>query len=233
MKAKAVCWAATTVLLFLFNTAEAGLTCLWELKARRGIALEYQNELADKFGLERLQSEEMLEFWIKKKVLVQIPRETKTFYVDLNLDKQFAHMEEKFRYVRPQVIKFLEDRAGSYFAEFSKRLKVSETIRTPLYQAFLEGSGVSDANGELEDRRSTHLTGAVVDISKKDMSFREKRWLCNELKILKQKGLIDPINERNAFHVLVLPAYLEVKKEVQTVPPKKVKPKKKKAPTKK
>ncbi len=87
-------------------------------------------------------------------------------------------------------------------------------MRSREHQAKLErpdrnGKKISDANSEDPELQSAHLTGAAFDISRRDLGFWEKRWLCRAIKYWKDKNLIEGIEERvnNAFHIMVFPSY--------------------------
>ncbi len=162
-------------------------------------SLAKQNKVADLCKLSRFKDDRELQSFIARKLLVRVQDWTETYYVTT---------EERFRYLRPWAKDFLEGLAKKHNATFGKHLKVTSLVRTEAYQRMLVKRGISDADGETEDRRSAHLTGSAFDVSRRDMSFLERAWMRWELWSLKRKEVIEAVEEgrhNNTFHIMVVP----------------------------
>ena len=59
------------------------------------------------------------------------------------------------------------------------------------------------------EKRSTHLTGASIDISKKGMTRAQQNWMRGVLRSLREQGYIFAIEEfrQPAFHIMVYRQY--------------------------
>jgi len=113
-------------------------------------------------------------------------------------------MREDNRYLRPWTKLFLARLSNQYRARFGKPLRVTSLLRTAEYQRSLQrrnGNAASDDG----PKRSAHLTGASLDISKKGMTGAERQWLKNVLMSLHNGGHIYAIEEfqQPVFHILV------------------------------
>ncbi|MBI4119388.1 MAG: hypothetical protein HY456_00900 [Parcubacteria group bacterium] len=163
--------------------------------------LRAQNELADQYQLERMYGPDMLRQFIDIGKLVSVPLKTEHFYIVA---------PEGLSYLLPQAKKFLEDLAAEYNKAFGKRLKITELVRTNLYQQKqIVRRKLSVADCHIKDRCSLHLTGAALDISKKDMSRDEVVWMRKRLVESERTGFIDATEEmkNNNFHIVVFPNY--------------------------
>lgn len=91
---------------------------------------------------------------------------------------------------------------------FGTKLKITSLIRTVATQRSLRSrnGNAAPARGE---SRSTHLTGASVDISKHPHSKREIYWLRQVLRRLTRQGFLHAIEEFHQphFHVMVFRRY--------------------------
>ncbi|OGZ97185.1 MAG: hypothetical protein A3I44_02115 [Candidatus Sungbacteria bacterium RIFCSPLOWO2_02_FULL_51_17] len=167
-----------------------------QMRTCRG-RLEEHNRIADEYGLQRIRPGEEVEEFVQSQRLV--------FVADSPF-LEFTALED-YRYVTPYAHALLTMLAYDYYHEFGKPLKVTSLLRTREYQFTLVRRRISDADCRTEVRCSTHLTGATFDISKRAMSPKAQAWMRNILFHLWQEGKIDPIEERAAFHIMVLPEH--------------------------
>ncbi len=162
-------------------------------------SLKKQNEVADKHNMSRMKNKKQIKRMKNKGYLKKLPRKTEDYYTT---------MPEDLAYVRPYTKLFIERFSSQYGSKFDKRLKISSATRTFDYQRHLRKRNRNAApySGPLA---SSHLTGATIDISKKGMSNREKRWIRNVLITLEKKGYIEAVEEfaQSTFHVMVYPEY--------------------------
>ncbi|MFQ5574773.1 MAG: DUF5715 family protein [Terriglobia bacterium] len=95
---------------------------------------------------------------------------------------------------RPWTKQFIEHLARAMHEIFGTKLKITSLIRTVATQRSLRSrnGNAAPARGE---SRSTHLTGASVDISKHPHSKREIYWLRQVLRRLTRQGFLHAIEE--------------------------------------
>ncbi len=161
-----------------------------------------QNEQADAQDLSRMKDDAMVRRFRGLALLVPVRGTTPSYYLQ--------GVPSKLRYVRPWARLFL-DRLGRQFqTRFGSRLRVTGLVRTVQYQRALDGrnANAAPASGE---KRSTHLTGATLDISKRFMSGREANWTRRVLSQLRDRGVVYAIEEfaQPCFHVMVYRSYEE------------------------
>jgi hypothetical protein len=103
---------------------------------------------------------------------------------------------------------FLERLSAQYYARFHERLRITSLVRTTRSQTQLArvNANAADAVGSF---RSSHLTGASIDISKRFMSPEGQNWIRNVLYSLKQQGYLYAVEEfyQPTFHVMVYRSY--------------------------
>jgi uncharacterized protein YcbK (DUF882 family) len=109
---------------------------------------------------------------------------------------------------------FLERLSRQYRGRFGQPLRITSLVRTEDHQRNLRGRNPNAAASSGE-KRSAHLTGACLDISKKGMSRAQMRWVRQVLSSLKQKGFLFAVEEFTIpnFHIMVhrdYPQYVEV-----------------------
>jgi hypothetical protein len=163
--------------------------------------LTRENAAADRHRLSRLRDDRMLGRFLRAGLLVPVPAETATYWLD---GVRPAH-----RVARPWTRRFLAEIAGAFHGVFGSRLKVTGLTRTAQYQRRLRlvNGNAAPAGG---DTPSAHLTGAAVDISTRDVSRPERTWLRRVLRLLRGRQVLLAIEEfrQPHFHVLVLPPYV-------------------------
>jgi hypothetical protein len=143
---------------------------------------------------------DMVQRFRRAGLLVPVAVERPTYVV--------ASVPEPLRVARPWTRRFIEHVAGALHRRFGTRLKITSLTRTPARQLALRRINLNAApsHGPV---RSTHLTGASVDIAKQPLSIREVEWLRSVLWGLTAQRLVQAIEEFNEphFHVLVRKRY--------------------------
>lgn len=161
-----------------------------------------QNEEIDRLGLPRIADDEQLELLEQRQELVPI-EETR----ELRIHPQ---LEPKNRYCRPWTLDFLHDFSSAFYEEFHQPIQVNSAVRTVEQQHRLRRHN-RNAAPENGDTASSHLAGLTVDISKRGINRREKKWINAYLLNLKDQNLIEGAEERRqaVFHIMVSERYGE------------------------
>jgi hypothetical protein len=169
------------------------------LAARRS-SQSIQNERANAYHLSRMQNRAMIVKYFRAGDLAAVPPETRFYYLH--------DIPPAYAYLRPWAKRFLDQIGREFYANFHEQLRVTSMIRTVALQRRLERRNFNAAGATGMDR-SSHLTGATLDISKHGMSAREKRWMRRKLIALEQSGYLYAIEEfeQPCFHVMVFPNY--------------------------
>ncbi|HVB85222.1 MAG TPA: DUF5715 family protein [Candidatus Dormibacteraeota bacterium] len=159
-----------------------------------------QNERANEYHLSRMQNRAMIVRYSEEGLLASVPPETRYYYLH--------DIPPSYCYLRPWAKRFLDQISREYYASFHQPLRVTSMIRTVELQRRLERRNFNAAEATGIDR-SSHLTGATLDISKHGMGAGEKRWLRRELIDLEQRGYVYAVEEfeQPCFHVMVFPNY--------------------------
>jgi hypothetical protein len=111
------------------------------------------------------------------------------------------------RYCRPWTRDFLQDFSQAYYDMFHQPLQVNSLVRTADQQAWLRRHNrfAAPAWG---DTASTHLAGVSVDLSRRGLTAMQYQWIRGYLQPLQQKGMVDPIEERQpVLHIVVFEKY--------------------------
>ena len=173
--------------------------------ARSGLAAtassqSIQNARADAYHLARMRDRAMVVRYAEDGYLVAVPPETRFYHLH--------GVPPAYSYLRPWAKRFLDQIGRQYYATFHRRLRVTSMVRTVYMQRRLERRNFNAAEATGDDR-SSHLTGATLDISKHSMSWRERKWLRRQLIQLQQSGYIYAVEEfhQPCFHVMVFPNY--------------------------
>ena len=148
----------------------------------------------------------MLESWTRLELLVGVPAKTANFYIH--------QIPAEYRYIRPWAKLFLDRISSQFRRRFGRPLRVTSLIRTVDYQNQLARSN-GNAASPYGKKRSSHLTGASLDISKKGFSRAQVGWLRRVLLSLHQKQYLFAVEEfyQPNFHVMVYrnyPEYVEM-----------------------
>jgi Family of unknown function (DUF5715) len=165
-----------------------------------GSSQSIQNAEANAFHLSRLRDLEMVSRFHEARLLVRVPSRAPGYYVH--------GVPSDYRYLRPWTKLFLDRVSREFDARFHQPLRVTSMLRTVRLQRHLSRTNPNAADAIGADR-SSHLTGATLDISKHGMNSREQRWMRNVLFQLKSAGYLYAIEEfqEPCFHVMVYPTY--------------------------
>lgn len=166
-----------------------------------------QNTRADTDDLSRMHDTVMLRRFVRTGYLVSLPSSSRFYYLHA--------IPPAYRYARPWTKLFLERLSRQYYAKFKQRLRITSAVRTAASQMMLAryNGNAADAFGS---RRSSHLTGASLDISKRLMSPQGRRWMRNVMYSLRNQGYVYAIEEfeQPAFHVMVYRNYADYVKRL-------------------
>ena len=148
----------------------------------------------------------MLELWKRSGELVRIP--------DVPGVKADRRLDERRAWVRPWVSEFLQDLGRAFHIAHQKsarRISVTSAVRTVQYQTMLKlvNHNAAPATGS---ERTSHSTGATIDITKLPLEPEEIVWLRVWLLTLEAKGVIEVTEEffQAVFHIMVFPRYSNV-----------------------
>lgn len=159
-----------------------------------------QNEKTTAEGFVRIRDEKQLNELRAEHELVLVPANA-----GLQVNPNLPYNR---RYCRPATAEFLSDLARVHYERFHRPLQVNSAVRTMTVQRELIGVNGNAAaiSGELA---SPHLTGAAVDIGKKDLSVSEIAWMRAWLLPLQRAGKIDVEEEfyQACFHITVYSTY--------------------------
>ena len=177
------------------------------LRANRS-SLIYENRRADADDLSRMKNRAMVQRFIRAGLLVRVSNSTRHYYL--------RNIPSSYRYLRPWSKLFLDRLSRQYHARFKKKLRVTSLVRTVALQSAL-GRRNKNAAVAYGARRSSHLTGATLDISKKGMTRREIDWIRRVLHSLKTASYLHAVEEfsQPTFHVMVYKKYPQYVKLVQ------------------
>jgi Family of unknown function (DUF5715) len=161
-----------------------------------------QNERLDQLELPRLANDAELEAAIDNEDLVPL-KETRSLKIASNLT-------DTRRYCKPWTRDFVDDFGQAFYEEFHKPIQVNSAVRTMDQQKKLRRHN-RNAGPVDGDTASTHMAGVTLDISKRGLTRKEHAWVEQYFLPLKEKGLIDPIEERRqpVFHVVVFDRYTD------------------------
>lgn len=159
-----------------------------------------QNARANADNLSRMRDASMIRQFARSGYLVPVASSSRFYYLH--------GIPTSYRYCRPWTKLFLDRLGREYFQKFGTRLRITSMVRSVTQQRALarRNDNAADATGA---HRSSHLTGATLDISKRFMSARGKSWMRRVLYSLKQDGFLYAIEEfqQPVFHVMVYRSY--------------------------
>ncbi|WKZ28652.1 MAG: DUF5715 family protein [Patescibacteria group bacterium] len=202
----------------------------------RGRAQKRQNAAADRHDLDRIRDIPHLKRLIAGGYLVKIDgSDTDAYAIADELGEEDPGNRALYMHGRPYTKAFLKDLLGRAHREFGREYKVTSLTRTWEYQRLLCKSNDNAICGGKGWKRSSHLTGATVDISYVGFSKSEHRWFRRELDALQKRGTIIYIKEyaQSCYHIMVLPTYGKGSKAKATKKAKPTKKAKAKKPQKK
>lgn len=165
-------------------------------------SLVRQNEEIDRLGLPRIADDQQLEQLEQEHTLVPI-RESRTLTIHPDLQPQN-------RFCQPWTREFLQDLAQAHYRQFHTPIQVNSAVRTVAQQERLRryNHNAAPASGDTE---SSHVAGLTVDVSRRGMGRKERKWTEKYLLNLKDQGLIETAEERRepVFHIMVAKRYKE------------------------
>lgn len=152
-----------------------------------------QHEEAKRSGLSYIKDDSQLFSMVKSGYLVPITRN-----IRVN-----PELRKKFHFVRPWTNLFLKRIAIQFKNKFGTDLQVNSAVRTVEYQNNLRKRNKNAA------RRSSHPTGATIDLAKKNLTREQIVWLRAVLISLERRKLIEATEEENqsCFHIMVFKCY--------------------------
>lgn len=158
-------------------------------------SLRRQNAYADRMGWSRM-TEEML--WIHKAIGTLVPLPADKVRIDPKLPSEY-------RWCMLHTLNFLADLAAEYERKFGTKFQVNSAVRTAERQRVLLQTNSNAARGHLLETRSPHLTGSVIDITKKSMTRAQREWMGKRLAQLEEAGHIEATEEfgQLVFHIMV------------------------------
>ncbi len=165
-------------------------------------SLRLENQRANADDLSRMSNLAMVRQLVRENLLVRVPSRTRHYYV--------SGIPASRSYLRPWSKLFLDRLSRQYYARFQTPLRVTSLIRTVNLQQTLarRNGNAAPAYGA---QRSSHLTGATLDISKKGMTQKEVNWMRRMLYSLKNGDYLHTIEEfqQSVFHVMVFRNYAQ------------------------
>ncbi len=179
----------------------------------RGYLQKLQNDAADRYDLSRLETLDDLRAFVDAGRLVSVG-DTDAYAIDQTLAEMDPEHRDLYRHARPWTKAFLDHELGAAHDAFGTRYVITSLVRTQAYQRRLchsNGNAICGASGW---KRSSHLTGATVDISRIGLSRKEDAWIRRRLNTLASQGKVIYIQEygQYCFHVMVLPSYAKAGK---------------------
>ena len=126
-----------------------------------------QNKRADRDHLSRMTDQKTLERFKRLELVVPVSPNTKDYYIHA--------IPAQYRYLRPWSKLFLDRLSSQFRRRFGRPLRVTSLTRTSAYQNNLARRN-GNAAAAVGEKRSSHLTGASLDISKKGMTGAQQRW---------------------------------------------------------
>ncbi len=191
---------ARAALLILSAAPVCSARARESLLAARLSSQAVQNARADAFHLSRLRDLAMVQKFHADGLLVSVPSSTSYYYLD--------NVPADYRYLRPWSKLFLDQLSRDYYARFRQPLRITSLLRTVQFQRRLARINPNAADAIGADR-SSHLTGATLDISKHFMDRRGQLWMRRYLLRMKREGYLYAVEEfqEPCFHVMVYPTY--------------------------
>jgi hypothetical protein len=159
-----------------------------------------QNTRAESDNLSAMRDARMIRRFARKDYLVPVAVSTRSYYLH--------GIRPAYHYCRPWTKLFLDRLSRQYYARFKQPLRVTSLVRTVASQTKLAGQNSNAANA-FGPLRSSHLTGATLDISKRSMSPEAQHWMRDVLYRLRKQGYLYAIEEfeQPTFHIMVYRNY--------------------------
>ncbi len=159
-----------------------------------------QNEEINRLDLPRIMDDDQLNELIARKELVPI-EEGPTLKIAPNI-------EANKRYCRPWTREFLGDISQAYYEQFHQPIQVNSAVRTVEQQHQLRRHN-RNAAAETGEITSSHLGGLTVDLNKRGLTRKQRRWISEYVYQIQQAGMVEAAEERRqpVFHIMVYDGY--------------------------
>ncbi len=165
-----------------------------------------QNDRAEEYGLPVIKDDAELRALKSSGTLVPIPSMVK-------IDQRLSN---EWRWCLVESTYFIGDIGLEFQEIFGRKFQVNSAVRTVRRQLEITyGDKRSPPNGNAAPvsgrRKSSHLTGATIDIAKIGLTKDELNWLREKLLQLEALGKIEATEEQQqaVFHVMVFRNYSE------------------------
>lgn|SRR3989344_1257345 len=158
------------------------------LKGSRA-AMNRENYMANRDGLSRISNDAVVKRMVNNSYLVKLSDCTTYDYDG----------KKEYSYTRPWTRVFVERLSDQFYRRFGRRLKITSAVRPISYQ-----NALRKRNGNAS-KRSTHPTGATIDITYKGLNKKQKQWMRNTLSSCEWRGDIQATEEssQSCFHFFV------------------------------
>lgn len=157
-----------------------------------------QNLWEEKFGLKPIENDSELLALVRTGALVQIVSSS-SIVIDPKLPL-------KRRYCRPWTLALIQSIAQQYETAFREPLVITSAVRTVKVQRSLLhwNRNAAAIHGEMA---SSHLTGATVDVARRDMTAEQTRFMEQLLLeyALQNRVIVLEENGQECFHIFVIP----------------------------
>jgi len=167
-----------------------------------------QNAEIDRLQIPRIEDDAALQDMVAQGELVSI-HQTPYLTIDSRLDAGN-------RYCREWVLLFLSDISRDFYRQFHKQLQVNSAVRTVEEQKRLmrHNRNAAPADG---DTASSHLAGITVDLARKGLTRKERKWMTTQLLQMERRGLVEAVEERyqSCYHVMVSSKYSDWRDDQQ------------------
>lgn len=183
------------------RTARKGRVIRWNPLLRGSHeSMLRQNQEINRLDLPRIMDDDQLDELIARKDLVPI-EEGPALKVAPNLDTNK-------RYCRPWTRNFLEDLSQAYYEQFHQPIQVNSAVRTVEQQHKLRKRN-RNAAAETGEITSSHLGGLTVDINKRGLTRKQRKWISEYVYQIQQAGMVEAAEERRqpVFHIMVYDGY--------------------------
>jgi hypothetical protein len=197
-------------LTFLLHAAPAEAQRRPSYPTLRGsrAALARENAWADRHDLTRIRDLAELRRFIAAGLLVPVAS-SDAYVIDATLGEEDPDDAALYAHARPWTLAFLDDLLVEGHRLHGDRYEITSLVRTQAYQRTLRRHNAAAASGRTRRERSSHLTGATVDIRTEGLSADGHRWLRERLVELERLGAVLATEERynGCFHIMVSPDY--------------------------
>lgn len=171
-------------------------------------ALARENAVADRHDLTRIRDLAELRRFIDRGLLVPV-RPTDAYDLDPELGEDDPDNAALYAHARPWTRAFLDDVLAEGHRLHGDRFLITSLTRTQAYQRQLRRHNPTAATGRTPAERSSHLTGATVDIRSTTLSPEGLAWFRRRLAALERRGALQATEERGngCFHIMIFPDY--------------------------